>query len=351
MIEKASELITTDPAMRDSYEKWKQQEMSGVKEFFRLGSDGKYSSPYEEVQDFITSQYKSKDYNSEHLTGNLRTAEKFWIYLNRKRPRDWTANEAYKWLSEQSQGSRFQKAIGIRAVCKTLRDIPNFTKGLKVQARIPSVMKLKEFPEIFESFKRKCLELTPYESRAEMEFILKVKPATGIRTGNRLDSRGLFGTKIGAPYKSRRGYNGSHIQVVGDSLIWHVLEKMYEEWDINFFFGGLDSYIKNYVRQRSNGKYLIETLEEDDVNSIFGQACEALGIEHLVMHDMRKVYVTALVRSGVPLEKAIKLNVGWKDIGTAYKHYLILSDLGEKEQEFKNNLASFFKMEGAAITA
>jgi hypothetical protein len=52
--------------------------------------------------------------------------------------------------------------------------------------------------------------------------------------------------------------------------------------------------------------------------------------------------VSFLVRAGIPLERAIRLNVGWKDIKTANTHYLVFSAIWEDVQEKLNKFSSFF---------
>jgi hypothetical protein len=355
MVNSVATWLETDPTIKDSYEKFKQ-EQNQAKYFWRMGTDGKIESPYISVREKAQQVFGTNGYYPDNFFGQLRMAEKFWLFIGRKKPEDWTMPDYHNYLATISRGSKFGVSVALRAFCKTYADKKNMTKGQKGLPHFPAVMKIKEFPEIFQKWKGKVLELTPAEQRGDMEFILRVKPATGIRTGERRHGRGLFGTRLGAPWKTSRNFNGSHIQVAGNSLIWHVFEKMKEEWDITFLSDDLRAYIINFVKAKQTAKgeggekseWLIDAVTESQVNRIFAQASESVGIEKLEMHDMRKVYITFLVRAGIPLEKAIRLNVGWKDIGTAYKHYLVLTDLGEKEEELKQRFTSLLTQGGAS---
>lgn len=349
MVAAVGEMLATDAAVKDGYERFKA-EMKQSKYFYRFNSEGKIESPYESVRRKCEQVFAKKGYYSRHVKQSLRVAEKFWQFVGRKKPDDWTEDDLNGYLATLSQGKKFAATVSVRAFSKELRDIDNATQGLKGLPRMPAVLKVKEFPQIFKQLVEKTLEMTPIDQKADMEFILRVKPATGIRTGERETNKGLWGTKIGAPYKNKYGKNGSNVQVVGKTLLWHVLEKMDEEWDINFLTDDLRAYIANFVQRRASEgrKFLIEGLTDMQANRIFGDACEAIGIERLELHDMRKIYVSFLVRAGIPLEKAISLNVGWKDIATAYKHYLALADLGEKEEEYKRKMGAMLHQGGVA---
>jgi hypothetical protein len=48
------------------------------------------------------------------------------------------------------------------------------------------------------------------------------------------------------------------------------------------------------------------------------------------------------VRAHIPLETAIGLNVGWKDMNTAFKHYLQFKPLWEEMEAQKRKFGGLF---------
>lgn len=348
IIDAIAELLASDISAQQRYAQFKAT-MNQARYFYRFNADGMLESPYPTVRRAAEKVLSKNKYYTKGFKEQLRKGEKFWQFIGKKDPEKWDLDDYYKYAATVPQGSQFGTAVALRAFSPILKAVDGMTDGLKGAPRIPAILKSKEFPQLFVQWKRKVLELTPYELREEMEFVLRTKPATGMRTGDRRTARGLFGTKIGGAYKNEHNENGSYIQVAGQTLIWHVNEKKKEEWDINFLSPDLRAYIINYVKQRKVGDYLLDKIKKAQVNKFFKQASDAMGFEKLVMHDMRKVSLTFLNRAGIPLEKAITVNVGWKDIGTAFKHYLALSDLGEKELEYQQKFTNL--LDGKATVA
>ena len=65
----------------------------------------------------------------------------------------------------------------------------------------------------------------------------------------------------------------------------------------------------------------------------------------LKLHDIRKVALTWLWIMGISLEVATTLNVGWKDLNTARKHYLHLRGLlkNSSRETYRANIPSWFR--------
>jgi hypothetical protein len=348
MVDVIQTKLDADPEVKGQYEQWKQGQ-SAPKHFYKVLQDGKIDSPYAEVREKVQEMYANRGYIPRALMLYLSKGEKFWVWTGRKKPADWTKDDYFNYMGTIQQGSKFATSVAIAQFSKVIRDIPNRTKGLKGEPRRPALMKSNEFPKIWQDIKAKCLEITPAELRPEMEFVLTVKPAIGARTGSAITRKGLWGTKIGDEERTQYGL-ASYIQIVGKEFHWTLNEKGNEIWEINFLDTSVYSYIYNYVKQRKKGEFLLSHLTEAHANQYLRQACEALEYEPLRLHDMRKMYVSFLVKAGIPLEQAIRLNVGWKDIGTAYKHYLIFVDLGEKQELYRRNMGALLKGQGVAAS-
>ena len=65
----------------------------------------------------------------------------------------------------------------------------------------------------------------------------------------------------------------------------------------------------------------------------------------MVPHDMRKISITWLFVMGVPLELAVMINVGWKDLNTAKDHYLHMRGLLKKSEQkaYRDNIPEWYR--------
>ena len=65
----------------------------------------------------------------------------------------------------------------------------------------------------------------------------------------------------------------------------------------------------------------------------------------MVPHDMRKISITWLFVMGVPLELAVMINVGWKDLNTAKDHYLHMRGLLKKSERkaYRDNIPEWYR--------
>lgn len=354
---------------RLEYAKVKEELTTGKKYFFRFDAEGKLDSPYDAVKNVASRIYGRGNFYPQWFQDQLKIAEQFWLYTGKKKPDDWTEKEYHEYIGTIPQGSKYGHTLAIRQFGKQIKDIDDLTRGLKNPPRKPKILKLPDFPEIYQKIVKKAVEIAKPEEREEIEFILQIKPRIGIRTGKSNDvGKGLWGTKVGVEWKTSRGKNGSFVQVVGNNFIWHVLEKKDEEWDINFYNEDTKRRIIEFVKKREAGEWLIKMdryraarllkeamlalglaqyKKDDDGNIVYTKRNkEPVIIGALRLHDLRKVYVSFMVRARIRLEKAITLNVGWKDIGTAAKHYLEFQELGEEMQKSKDRFAALFGESG-----
>ncbi len=298
-----------------------------------------FHSPYSHIVDYCKRGYsRSKD--KPKFVANLRErfnmASEVWNMLGRRDPSTWTEQDLNNILAQTSEGSQYNRSVIMRMVSPKLKQIDGLCAGLKPPPRRVPVLTLPQFPELFRKIIETAKSLARDErERDEIELILIVKSQTGMRTGKRRFEQGLWGTKIAE--------GKSHIEVVGDDFTWTVYEKWSEIWDINFKTDLLKSTVVNFIRkyQLKKGDWLI-SMSDERANDLLHQACEVNNISPLNLHDMRKIYVSFLVRAKIRLEQAVRLNVGWKTIGTAYDHYLHFQTLWEELEEQKRRFEELF---------
>jgi hypothetical protein len=60
---------------------------------------------------------------------------------------------------------------------------------------------------------------------------------------------------------------------------------------------------------------------------------------------MRKISITWLFVMGVPLELAVMINVGWREMSTPQKHYLHMRTLLKKSDRraYRENIPEWYK--------
>ncbi len=184
--------------------------------------------------------------------------------------------------------------------------------------RIPQIEMLG-FPVNFQLVFDELNSLNP-----QVGLAAEFKSCAGPRTGVRAEDRGLMGIKVGMGGPSYIVMDGP------DSFRIHVLEKMREEWDITW----LPKRVRERLWELYQTREVGEPLFSFDVRLFRTMVKEATlkftGIEDFVPHDIRKVSITWLFVAGVPLELAVMINVGWKDMSTVQRHYLHMRNLLKK---------------------
>lgn len=65
----------------------------------------------------------------------------------------------------------------------------------------------------------------------------------------------------------------------------------------------------------------------------------------MIPHDLRKTSITWLFVCGIPLELAVDINVGWKDLRPQKGHYLQTRDLLKKtaRAEYSASIPDWYK--------
>lgn len=250
---------------------------------------------------------------------------------------------ALAWVKENQPGNQFHFIIAIRSLIRFGYGKPEWltkhltTKGKKNAPRTVGILTKPDFfDKIFPRILASVFELDISErEKDELWLILNLKCATGIRTGKLVDKgkaieRELWGTRINAG-KTNLQYQGGSIRD------WTVFAKKKEIWKINFLPDSIRLRLNQLIAkyQIKTGEPLIQATTIANGRKYLIQICKKLDIEKLRLHDLRKAYLTGLCVSGVPLETAVELNVGWKDINTARKFYVMIKALNAKDEYAK----------------
>jgi len=269
---------------------------------------------------------------------------------------------AIAWIREKHKGNELGFVMAIRYLIRWGIGHPSWlskhldTKGKKAAPRSLAILSSPEFfektlPRIiaevdnlkeFDYYSpQEKITLTP-RARDELRLVLWIKPTTGIRTGmmnygSEVLERELWGTRIGA--------GKTNLQIVDGKIAdWTVFAKRKEVWHIRFMPAKVRDLLISHVRKYriQQGEPLLHELTARVASRALAAICRSLGICELRMHDLRKVYLTGLCLSGVPLETAVELNVGWLDLNTARKHYLQVKALNAGD-EYSKMVERFFK--------
>jgi hypothetical protein len=254
--------------------------------------------------------------------------------------------KAISWIKETYPSGQFQPILAIRALIRFGIGDPSWltkhlsTKGKKAEPRTVALLQQAVFyDEIFPRMLQEAAKaawLTPRQ-RDELVLALALKVSSGIRSGDRKKERELWGTQLFGGKTNLQYRNGKIID-------WIVFAKKKEIWHIRFLPPPILKLLGDFIAKYSikPGLFLIQELEQGKALKSVKQICKNLEIEPLTLHDFRKAYLTGLCLAGIPLETAVDLNVGWKDINTARKHYLQIKAMNA-DTEFGKFSARFFK--------
>ena len=313
----------------------------------------------EALCNWIRSRYQRAKYAERYLSYIRAIWKACWLKPLESLDED-DIVKALLWVREYHRSNQISWILGIRFMIRAGIGQPAWlskhlsTKGKKYPARSLAILGSPEFletklPRILtevDKIENVCVDgsrIRPFSERMkdELRLVLMVKATTGIRTGalrekSEILERELWGTRLAAGRTS--------LQIIEGKLSdWIVHAKGNEIWHIKYMpprvLQMLLSHISKY--QIKQGEQLIQELEIRAAGAALRQTCTNLNLPPLRLHDLRKVYLTALCLSGVPLETAVELNVGWLDINTARKHYLQVKALNA-ESEYTKMSQRFF---------
>lgn len=198
--------------------------------------------------------------------------------------------------------------------------------------RVPAI-EMEDFPPHVELMLQALGEIDP-----EYQIASELKIVGQFRTGDRKAHRGLMGLRVGAEGDSYFFMTGPN------SFRCHVLEKMREEWDITWIPQTLRVKLWELYQTREVGEPLFSFRLSEYRKAVKAMTLKYIGVE-MVPHDLRKISITWLFVMGVPLELAVEINVGWKDMNTPRVHYLHMRKLLKKSERkaYRDNIPEWYK--------
>mgnify|MGYP000415602967 CR=1 FL=1 len=176
----------------------------------------------------------------------------------------------------------------------------------------------------------------------ELLVIYLAKIFTGIRTGDRKTRKELFGTivvkDIEKFYAKHKNTDKMSYIIFKDGEIkrWHVYAKWDTLWEIVVMPKKLVDLLTYICERRADGDYLISKEARKLAPKVMKRIYQDLGVVYEYgykkpLHALRKVYIQLLVLSGIPLQDAVSVNVGWKDVNTAWHSYAKFGYVGKLE--------------------
>lgn len=199
--------------------------------------------------------------------------------------------------------------------------------------RIPEITML-DFPEKLERIIDEMEVLYPGYGRQAMRF----KICTLMRTGKKKTQKELLGLRKGSQNaKSYLIMNGP------DNYRSRVYCKRGEEWDIIWLPKDVRENLWKRYQATEEGDNLFN--EKKSFVADLKKASRRIAGVELDLHAMRKIGLTWFYVFGIPLEVAVNINVGWKDLNTATEHYLDIKKVLRKNYriEYRNNIPAWFK--------
>ncbi|RLI34250.1 hypothetical protein DRO53_04005 [Candidatus Bathyarchaeota archaeon] len=193
-----------------------------------------------------------------------------------------------------------------------------------------------DFPEKLERSIKRLEEEMGFEAGT----CIRLKIVSLLRTGGtrKGEDKELFGLRKG-------GGNGTWL-IMESPDVWKAQIKAKENlrWYLNWIPKPIRLELWEIYQKRADGEKIFQ-LDVNRLRAVWKRITqEEIGVA-LNLHDMRKIGLTWMYVLGVPLEIATELNVGWRDLNTAKRHYLQLRGLLSKtaKAEYAKRIPEWFK--------
>jgi hypothetical protein len=301
-----------------------------------------------EFKSWVTSRHRLRPDIAKYCVNGV---ERIWTEVwKKKNPALLSESDfvdASNWVMQQSEGNRSTLMLAVRTVIRgglggkfEWLSKHLSTKGLKVIADMPVEFLQPDtfhqvIPRLYGALDE--LEGTMVKSVAgganatltrmeidEFETIVDVKRSWGPRTGDSEAERETWGMKINS--------GRTNVAVDGDGHVQSI--KFYAKG--GYTWGPIPRAMLQYSRvtveklEKRIAEYsivndqLLWSMSRNRAYAILRAACQKAQMTNLRLHDFRKMYASAMIEAGVPMEIAVDLGVGWHDMNTMKKHYLAL---------------------------
>lgn len=291
----------------------------------------------------------AKNLSERTIENRIQILRSMWRRLNKKRPMTFNIQDVLDQMArmrEEGKKNLFSFVSTMRNWFKfltykdyldgnTLQKYLNElgTKGLKGE---PIIVYLErdEFDKLVNALQ--SLFDDDYYKKL-VKAMAWVKVTTGIRTGDPIKKRELLGLQL------------SQMRIIGNQVIFDgVFAKKKEIWNDVRPSPKACEYLLDYLNYRKKlgieSEYVFCKPNGNPISpkqfTLWFRKAKAIANLKKPCHPhvLRKTYLSWMVASGVPLEVAIDLNVGWKDIATAQKYYLTI--LNRNKEKSLNDLWS-----------
>jgi integrase len=309
--------------------------------------DGTFTSEFPTVQAFIN---RSKAKRLKGLEMTLKEADKFFRFLEYKRPDNWTADDLNRYVATVGEGSKYGVLVCIRRVAPHLKSGSGSAEGLN--AISPTDFKeinVKRY-ELYTAELNRALDHMDEIGMRLSSTIIRAHMVWGCREGSNPgrggeDRSGLLGVKWSNVNftagtadiyegKVKKGilWKGCPLDLFG----WNLPERLKEIKgkttlitiaDHEYAFNSSGEFV---VGLSYEGLRALYNLFESILKTLFPNS----QFDDVTPHTGRHLHVNLLAERGVPLEYIAGdaeggrayVGVGWTDLTTLKRHYLTLSE-------------------------
>lgn len=193
-----------------------------------------------------------------------------------------------------------------------------------------------DFPLKFQ----KCLDDIERELGPLARLGIEFKLCTQMRTGTRQSEREFFGLRKGS--QSGKSYI---VFSNTDEFRSIIFAKKSEIWRLIWLPKKVRTEFYEHIEKLEEGDFIFGGLDPRTLSMAWGRITKKnLGVK-LILHDLRKISITWFYSLGVPLEVSAMMNVGWRDLSTAMKHYADIKPIlrASTRKQYSENIPDWFK--------
>jgi len=192
-----------------------------------------------------------------------------------------------------------------------------------------------DFPTKFQ----KCLDELEAELGSLYRLGVEFKLCTQMRTGTKKSEREFFGL--------RKGSNSGKSYIVfnnPDEFRSIIYAKKSEIWRLIWLPEKVRKELYEHLETLENGDFVFD-LDSKKLSRVWGKITKRNLGARLRLHDLRKISITWFYAIGLPLEVSAMMNVGWRDLSTAMKHYADIKPIlrSSTRATYSSNIPDWFK--------
>lgn len=207
------------------------------------------------------------------------------------------------------------------------------TKNPRSKRRVPEISQI-EFGQKWQEIE----DLVVKELGEVARLMMRFKICTQMRTGDKKDEREFYGIRKGSESRSYLFMESA------DRYQSTIFAKKSEEWSLLWLPKWVKDNLWEHYQTIPRGETLW-SISDVRFRRALGKASRKVLGRTLILHDLRKISLTWLYACGVPLEVCVMMNVGWKDLSTAFRHYIEVKNFlrGSVRLEYASNIPEWFK--------